>query len=230
MDFDHLTRKGLRRGVVVCALMLGAMSATAQQADRSAERAARRAQQQMQGLQQQLQQTQAEKARLDAEREDISKKLKAREGAAARAAAAQRASQAKLAEVEAEKALLLSKLAELEKTLDQEKRSSDAALAEKDAALAQAANRLKAQEAAQATLQGRFGDQVRLVTECSEKNDRLARIGNELIERYRNKGVWDAVRQREPLLGLTEVQLFNQLQEVRDRADAERFVPSVERR
>ena len=231
MNLNSARRQTTLRRALACTLALCCTLATAQtQPDRSAERAARRAQQQLQGLQQQLQQTEAEKAKLDAERTDIAQKLKAREGAAARAAAAQRAADAKLSAAEAEKQALLAKVADLEKALEEARRNNEATLATRDGEMGVAARRLQEQQAAQATLQGRFGDQVRLVTECSEKNERLTKLGAELIDRYRGKGVWEAARQREPLLGLSDVQMFNQVQEYRDRAEAERFTPSVERR
>jgi hypothetical protein len=50
------------------------------------------------------------------------------------------------------------------------------------------------------------------------------------VQRYQKKGVWKAMREGEPLLGLGDVQSFNMLQDVLDKAEAQRFVPSVERR
>jgi len=38
------------------------------------------------------------------------------------------------------------------------------------------------------------------------------------------------MRQKEPLLGLKDVEMFNLVQEWRDKAEAERFTPVVERR
>jgi chromosome segregation ATPase len=211
-------------------LLATSLPSWAQQQDRQAERAARRQQQQLQGLQQQLQASQAEKTKADTERAELAKKLAGREQVAARASALQRAADEKLKAANDEKESLLAKVAELQKQLDERGKSSEQALAEKDKALAQAAQQLKTQEAAQGQLQSRFGDQVRLVTECTDKNDRLTRLSAELMDRWRKKGFADALRQREPVLGLGDVELFNQIQEYRDKADAERFVPNVERR
>ena len=83
-----------------------------------------------------------------------------------------------------------------------------------------------------AGLAGRSGDaaiqQARLVTECSSKNDRLVLLNAELLESWRGKGVFDALRQREPVLGLGAVQMFNRAQDYRDKAETERFIPRVE--
>ena len=210
-------------------LATAAGSATAQ-ADRNAERAARRTQMQVQQLQQQLQQAQSEKTRLDTERTAIEGQLKAREQAAARAAASQRVADHKLKTAESEREALAAKVAELERALQDARRSTDEALAARDRQLAEAAGALKTRQAAEQVLQVRFAEQVRLVTECTDKNERLTSLSAELVQRYRSKGVWQAAREREPLLGLSDVQSFNLLQDYVDRADADRFVPNVERR
>ncbi|MBC7956230.1 MAG: hypothetical protein H7Y33_10220, partial [Cytophagales bacterium] len=65
--------------------------------------------------------------------------------------------------------------------------------------------------------------------ECSAKNERLVKISAELLDRYRSKSVADVLSQRDPVLGLGDVQMFNLVQEYRDKADAERFSPSINR-
>jgi hypothetical protein len=219
------TAAGVTLALALCCTLVGA-----QQADRSAEKLARRAQQQMQALQQQLQQAQAEKSQLDGERAEMAKKLQGREQLAGRAAAAQRAADEKLKAAEAERLALAAKVAELEKMLEDRKRSSEETVGAKDKLLAAAVAQLKRQDAAQGVLLGRFDEQMRSVAECSEKNERLTRLSAELLDRYRNKGLWEAARQREPILGLSDVQTFNLVQAYRDRAEAERFAPSIERR
>jgi len=214
----------------LASLALTCAPAAAQQADRSAEKAARRAQQQLQGLQQQLQQAQAEKTQLDGERAEMAKKLQGKEQLASRAAAAQRAADDKLKAAEAERLALAARVAELEKLLDERKRGAETTLAAKDKLLATAAAQLKRQDAAQGTLLGRYDEQARLVADCSDKNERLTQLNAELLDRYRNKGVWDAARQREPLLGLSDVATFNLVQAYRDKAEAERHAPAADRR
>jgi hypothetical protein len=42
--------------------------------------------------------------------------------------------------------------------------------------------------------------------------------------------VFDALRQRDPAFGLNDVEMFNKVQDWRDRLDVERFVPQAESR
>lgn len=210
-------------------LLLSAGAAQAQ-ADRSAEKAARRQQQQVQALQQQVTQAQADKAKVEQDRAAIEKQLKDRSQAAARASAGQRAAAERLKALEAEKAQLTARVAELEKAAEDQRRASEQALAGKDRELAQTAGAFKAKESEREQWQQRFGQQVRLVTECSNKNERLLKVSAELLDRWRGKGVVDALRQTEPVLGLNDVQIFNLVQDYRDKAESERFTPTVERR
>jgi len=199
------------------------------QQDRSAERAARRQQQQMLALQQQVTQAEADKAKLELERSDIAKQLQERSLASARAGAAQRAVIERVKALEAEKEQLTLRVAELLASAEAQRRQGEEAMARKEGELLQAAQAGKTQAAERDQWQQRFGEQVRLVTECSNKNDRLVRISAELLGRWQGKGVVDALRQQEPVLGFNDVQLFNLVQEYRDKTDSERFTPRVER-
>lgn len=63
---------------------------------------------------------------------------------------------------------------------------------------------------------------------CVADNASLVQIGNELIGRYRDKGVWSAVRDKEPLLGLTKLEFEKLAQDYRGRiADHTVSVPPV---
>lgn len=217
-----------RMAMLLC-LMLSTEAALAQ-ADRSAEKAARRQQQQVQALQQQVTQAQAEKAKIELDRAAIEKQLQDRSQAAARAGAAQRATADRLKALQAEKAQLAARVAELEKAAEDQRRASEQAIAGKDRELAQAALSFKGKEGDREQWQQRFGQQARLVTECSDKNERLLKVSAELLNRWRGKSAFDALQQTEPVLGLNDVQIFNLVQEYRDKAESERFIPSVERR
>lgn len=220
-----------RAAMLACCLAFGAAGAQTQNTnDRNAERAARRLQQQMQGLQQQLQQAQSDKGKTEGERAELEKQLKTREQAATRLGAAQRAAEEKLRVADAERSALAARVAELERALETQRDGATRELATKDRELAQAAAALKARDTAQGALQARFVDQVRLVTECTSRNGRLVALSAELIERYRTKGVAESLRQREPVLGLRDVEIYNLVQDWRDRADAERFVPVADPR
>lgn len=57
---------------------------------------------------------------------------------------------------------------------------------------------------------------------CGKKNVMLYRYGSELIERYRNKGVLDALLQREPVTQLKQVEMENVVQDYATKLDQER--------
>lgn len=195
------------------------------QDDRAAERTARRQQQQLQQLQQQMTQAQAEKARAETDRAAAEKQLADRARAAARASAAERAAAERQQQLEAEKAQLQARVAELEQAAVAQRAETETALARKDAELAQAAASFRTQTGERDQWQQRFAEQVRLVTACTDKNERLVKLSAELLTRWQNKGVMDALKQREPVLGLSDVQMFNLVQDYRDKTDNEKFLP-----
>lgn len=218
------TAKSSLRWLTLACLAAVALPGWAQQ-DRAAERAARRQQQQVQQLQQQVTQAQAEKQQIEQDRGAMEKQLADRARAAARAGAAERAAAERVKALEAEKFQLQQRVADLEKAAQEQRGQADAALAAKDAELTAAAGALRTQSGEREQWQQRFGEQVRRVTECSEKNERLVRLGAELLARWQGKGVVEALRQREPVLGLGDVQMFNLVQDYRDKTENEKFVP-----
>jgi hypothetical protein len=215
--------------IVLGLMMCAPLFASAQQ-DRNAEKAQRRLQQQLQQAQQQLTQAQAEKTKAEQDRAALEKKAKGRSQSSARIAAAQRAKDQSLKQALTEKEELSQRVAMIEKTREEERRESGRLLATREREVVLAKQALKDKEDERVELQARFGEQVRLVTQCGDKNEKLGKLSVELINRYRNKGVFEALAQKEPLIGLKDVQMFNLAQEYRDRAEAERFTPSVERR
>lgn len=208
------------------AVLLCAAGAAHAQSDKAAERAQRRAQMQAQALQQQLQEAQAARGKVEAERAELLKHQENDRAALARAQSAERRLGGEMKSAQSERAALAQRVTELERELAEGKRAADEALQAKERELAQARSQ---HEQEHSDLQGRFADQVRRVTECTDKNQHLAQLSLELMDRYRDKGVVDALKQRDPLLGLSDVQMFNVLQEYRDRADALRFKPSSSR-
>lgn len=57
---------------------------------------------------------------------------------------------------------------------------------------------------------------------CEEKNLRLYKIGVELLDRYKNKGVFQAIRQAEPFTQLEWAGMENLLAEYREKLDGQR--------
>jgi hypothetical protein len=58
---------------------------------------------------------------------------------------------------------------------------------------------------------------------CEAKNTELAKIGADLLERYRDKSCLDAQAQNEPFTGIARVRLENLMEEYKDRVAASRF-------
>jgi chromosome segregation ATPase len=214
---------GLR---VPCALRLAALAlaglltaAAAPAQNDNAERAQRRLQQQLQALQQQLQSEQSARQQAEGQRSEAETRLRTVERNLARTRAALRESEIARKALTAELAAARETITTRERELAQLREESTAALAGKDRELAQ---RNTAHGAVQRELRSRVDEQTRLVAECTARNERLVLIGGELLRLYRDKGVIDVVRKREPVLGLGEVQLFEAAQTYRDRINAER--------
>lgn len=210
----------LRRAAFAVALC--ATAAAMAQQDKAADRATRRLQLQLQALQSQLQEAQAAKSKADAAREAAEKQAQEQARDTTRTQASLRKATADSKTLEAARNELSATVAKLEQQLAEQKRSGDEALAAKEAELKQA---LRQRDTQQAQLQTRFDEQVKSTNECTAKNERLVILGAELLDRWHKKGFSDVLRQREPMLGLTEVQMFNLVQDYRDRIDAERVGP-----
>ena len=201
-------------------LSLAASGAGAQSADKGAEKAARRLQLQLQNLQQQVQEAQAAKTKVEADKAAVDQQLLEQAKQVSRLKVALRKANESLKASEAARVELTATVASLDKQMTEQKRSFEETLAQKARELVQFT---RVRDEQQAQLQRRHDDQVTLVGECTVKNDKLIRLGVELIDRYRGKTVADVLGQREPVLGIGDVQMFNLVQDYRDRADAERF-------
>ena len=192
--------------------------------DKTAERAARRTQLQMQNLQQQLQEAQAAQSRADADKAEAQQKLTAQAQEIPRAQASARQAAAALKASEAARAELQARVTALEKQGAEQKRVDDATLAAK---VGELETMLRYRDSQQRLLQTRFDNEVDQVFACSDKNQKLVALSAELLDRYRKKGLADVVSQRDPLLGIGQVEMFNLVQDYRDRADAQRLVPTL---
>lgn len=213
-----------KRPLLWCLLAWGlSVGAQVHAADKPVDKAARRLQLQLQSLQQQLQDAQSTQARLETEKAEIDKQRLEQTEQVAKLTAALRKSTDGLKSSDTTRQQLAANVAALEKQLADEKRSHEEASTLKARELV-AYTRLRDEQ--QASLQRRHDEQVTQVAECTTKNTKLVRLSGELLDRYRAKTVKDVLTQREPVLGLGDVQMFNLVQDYRDRADAERYTPS----
>lgn len=210
--FSSLARLAVLAAVLGWAVLPGAALA----ADKNAEKAARRLQLQMQNLQQQVQEAQAAKARAEADKAALDQRVNEQTQQVVRLQGPLRKTRDALKAAEAARAALAATVASLEAKLAEQTRNAEAAQAA-------AAQRHDEQ---QALLQRQRDEQAAQVAECTAKNERLIRLSAELLDQYRNKGVLDALKQRDVVLGLGDVEVFNLVQNYRDKADAERFTPA----
>ena len=210
--------------LVALGFTLTAGLASAEGGDKAAEKAARRTQLQLQNLQQQVQEAQAAKSKVEADKAAVDQQLLEQADQFEKLKATLAKVNARLKTSEAQRAELTTTVASLEKQLADDKRSHEETLAQKARELAQYT---KLRDEQQAQLQRKHDDQVTLVSECTTRNDKLIHLNVELLARYRNKSVSDVVKQREPVFGVGDVEMFNLIQDYRDKADAERFVPTL---
>ena len=114
------------------------------------------------------------------------------------------ATRQQLAASKAEQAALAGKLSDTERRLAELKSTADAEKMHMESA----ANRLKG------SLAG-----------CTERNDRMYKLGSELIERYEAKGCMTSVLQSEPFTGIRRAQIEKMVEEDRESLDKEQLNP-----
>jgi chromosome segregation ATPase len=204
------------RTVLTLALLTAAAhsSPAAAQADKSA-----REHEQLRRAQLQLQQEQAQNAELQRGKSEADGKLKAAtdqlDALHKDAATAQGRSQSLEAELKHNRAAQSEQSARLDELnrqlaeLTQKQKETAASLAQREAEVA----------ALNTSLAGSKNDNAA----CQARNEQLYQDGQTLLKAYRDKGVWSALMDREPVLGLKHVQNENMDQDYRDKLAAQRM-------
>jgi chromosome segregation ATPase len=161
-------------------------------------------------LREQLRQTVTEMRQLQDDNTDLRIKLQAAEKQVAAPATAAPAELAELqAALDAQTSAadaLRRQLTELLAAQERERQSSAAALAE-----------AKQQQSEAKRFETLFGEREGALTACRNDNAELVTISRELLQKYRNKGVFSTLRDKEPLLGLQRVKLENLAQDYHHR-------------
>jgi len=62
------------------------------------------------------------------------------------------------------------------------------------------------------------------ITDCQGKNEGLYKANGELLDAYRNKGVWDSLSQHDPVTGIGSVKVENRIQDYQYRLEDLRTV------
>jgi len=165
-----------------------------------------------------LHQAQSDNAELAREKSDAEQKLQAAgqklDSAQSGSKAAQSSLRTQLQSSEGTQAQLQQKLNEIAARLaEANTKQSDTAklLAARDSELTQVRQVLEQSKTANVS--------------CENKNLRLYGYAEAVLERYKNKGVWAALSQKDPLLGLKEVDVENVVQEYQVKFASQKIKP-----
>jgi hypothetical protein len=85
--------------------------------------------------------------------------------------------------------------------------------------LQQATQNLRRTESDKNLLQETVVGQAQQLETCESHNVRLLQVNRDLLGQYENKGFFDSLMQREPIIGLKGVELENIVQDYQDRLD-----------
>ena len=94
-----------------------------------------------------------------------------------------------------------------------------------NAKLGDAAKQLAARDAELAETKQGLEKSKTETASCETKNLKLYGYSQDLLQAYRNKGVWAALSQKDPVLGLKEVDVENVVQEYRLKFASQRIKP-----
>ena len=67
---------------------------------------------------------------------------------------------------------------------------------------------LRARQQERTAQNARYDSQTTALAVCTDRNQRLLQLGHDLLQRYRDKGVVDVMRQDDPVLGFKDVEIF----------------------
>ena len=202
------------RATVACVIAFSAVVFPAHAADdKKSDREARRALLLEQRLEQERSQWQTERA-------DFQKKVADLDGALTALRGASDITNAQLAKTTQERASLQRKLEELIKTLADQQLALEHERAQDKSDRDRFAS---ARALERAALNSRIDLDAKSLAMCAERNERLVKLGHDLLLRVRDKGLIDVVRQEEPFLGIGDVEMFNVVQGYRDKIGAEQF-------
>jgi chromosome segregation ATPase len=203
------------RATVMAAMLLVAGSPLGSRA--ADDPAVERAKQMVRRTQEALRQAQAENAELAKAKADAEQKALAATKEIDAAKSGTRAAQQGLrAQLQAAYAGHAEKMAAVDAELAEAKekqRVTQQLLVNRDAELKQTKQLLEHSTAANMS--------------CEDKNDKLYTWGQELLEKYQHKGVWAAMAQKDPVLGLKEVAIENTVQEYRLKMAGQKVKPAT---
>jgi chromosome segregation ATPase len=202
--------------VMTAALVLGAAFAAAVHAEEDAGGA--RVREMLRRTQEALRQAQSDNAELARGKADAEQKLKA---AAAQAAAAEGSAKSTATTLGAKLASAESARTDLEKKYG----SAREELAATGSKLGETTRELNARNAELAALKQNLEVSNQASASCEAKNVTLFGYAEEILQRYKDKGVLAAMAQKEPVFGLREVAVENVVQEYRLKLASQKVKP-----
>lgn len=156
-----------------------------------------------------LRQAQADNAELTRAKTDAEQKLAAATKQLESAQSGSKAAQAAQASLQSKVTIAESAQADLTLKLA----DANDRLSATNTKLGEATKQLAARDAELAQLKQGFAQSQAANASCEDKNMKLYTYGQELLHAYRKKGVWAALSQKDPVLGLKEVDIENVVQE-----------------
>lgn len=163
---------------------------------------------------QQLQQAMAEKTKLQQDNEALKKELEELKGKTAKANAEQAKLQQRARELELVSSRMQSKVGS-----DEALEKSRAQLQELIGKFRETAQTLRDVETERDGLRNAQAAKDRELSSCVDKNAQLYLVGNEILDRMENRGVWSALKEKEAFTRISRTRLENLVDEYRYRVD-----------
>jgi chromosome segregation ATPase len=164
---------------------------------------------------QQLQQVTAEKSKLQQDNDALKKELDELKAKATQAGAEQARLQQRARELELASSRLQNKTGNNDEALEK----SRTQLQELIGKFRETAQTLKDVETERDVLRTTQGTKERELATCVDKNAQLYLLGNEVLDRMGNQGVWSALTDKEPFTRLSRTRLENLIDDYRYRVD-----------
>ena len=163
------------------------------------------------------------KARLEGRARSLQKELEELQAEKQSARGTSSALRAKVREKEEEITLLNRKVTQLEQNIEEAFKKRKQLVAKHEETLAQKEEERSQLEHEKDDLQADLERSRRANDRCRDRNARLCIIAQELVERYKNKGVGDAIAQKEPFTQAGKIELEKLLQEYQFRIEDEKM-------
>jgi chromosome segregation ATPase len=203
--------------IAVMGLLVGAATTPAHSARAADTDATARVKEMLRRTQEALHQAEAANEELQRAKSEAEQKLEATEKvleAAKNDKSAQAAMNAKLTAAAAAQADLAHKLGD-----------ADDRLAAANTKLGETTQQLAARQAELEQVKQALERSNKATSSCEAKNVALYGYAEAVLDQYKRKGVWDALEQKNPVLGLKDVEIQNVVQEYQLKIDSQKIKP-----